>query len=242
MSNVVVYLDPLLFAAVPYAVFLSFFIFTIHRYRAEAFTYSSLSSQFLENRTHFWGLAPLHFGLIVVLLGHVVAFLVPRQILLWNSQPLRLYILEVTALVFGLLAVIGLAGAMVRRFSDPKVLVVTSLLDWVIEALLLLQAASGVYVAVFHPWGSSWFAAAVVPYLWSLLRFHPDISFIAAMPFAAKLHIVNFYLLIGLFPFTRLVHILVIPNPYLWRKPQVVRWYGAARAVAGETARTGVRP
>ena len=22
------------------------------------------------------------------------------------------------------------------------------------------------------------------------------------------------------------VHVLVIPNPYLWRKPQVVRWYG----------------
>ncbi len=21
------------------------------------------------------------------------------------------------------------------------------------------------------------------------------------------------------------VHVLVIPNPYLWRKPQVVRWY-----------------
>jgi hypothetical protein len=22
------------------------------------------------------------------------------------------------------------------------------------------------------------------------------------------------------------VHVLVVPNPYLWRKPQVVRWYG----------------
>jgi len=28
-----------------------------------------------------------------------------------------------------------------------------------------------------------------------------------------------------LFPFTRLVHLLVVPNPYLWRKPQMVRWY-----------------
>jgi len=32
--------------------------------------------------------------------------------------------------------------------------------------------------------------------------------------------------LIGFFPFTRLVHILVVPNPYLWRRTQVVRWYG----------------
>ncbi len=46
------------------------------------------------------------------------------------------------------------------------------------------------------------------------------------MPLAVKLHIVNAFVLIGFFPFTRLVHILVTPNPYLWRKPQVVRWYG----------------
>jgi nitrate reductase gamma subunit len=233
MADAGTYLDLFLFAVLPYAVFLSFFIFTIHRYRAETFTYSSLSSQFLENRTHFWGLAPLHFGLIVVLAGHVVAFLIPRQILLWNSKPLRLYILEVTALVFGLLAVIGLAGAIARRVSDPKVRIVTSVLDWVMEGLLLLQVASGVYVAVFHPWGSSWFASTATPYLLSLLKFSPDVSFVMALPFAVKLHIVGFYLLIGLFPFTRLVHILVIPNPYLWRKPQVVRWYGRAGSPAG---------
>jgi nitrate reductase gamma subunit len=44
------------------------------------------------------------------------------------------------------------------------------------------------------------------------------------MPWLVKLHILNAYLLILLFPFTRLVHVLVVPNPYLWRKPQVVRW------------------
>ena len=44
------------------------------------------------------------------------------------------------------------------------------------------------------------------------------------MPLLFKVHVVNAWLLIGFFPFTRLVHILVVPNPYLWRKPQVVRW------------------
>ncbi len=46
------------------------------------------------------------------------------------------------------------------------------------------------------------------------------------MPHMVKLHIINAFVIVGFFPFTRLVHILVIPNPYLWRKPQVVRWYG----------------
>ncbi len=225
MPNALAYLDPLLFAALPYAVFLNFFIFTIHRYRSETFTYSSLSSQFLENRQHFWGLAPFHFGIIVVLTGHVIAFLIPRQILLWNSRPLRLYILEVSALIAGLLTLIGYLGAAVRRLTDTKVRYVTSVLDWILTALLFTQIASGVYVAVFHPWGSSWFAASLSPYLWSLLKFSPDVSYLATMPLAIRLHLINFFLLIGIFPFTRLVHILVIPNPYLWRKPQVVRWY-----------------
>jgi nitrate reductase gamma subunit len=155
----------------------------------------------------------------------VVAFLVPRQILLWNSKPLRLYILEISALIFGLLALVGLLGAINRRLTVSKVREVTSVLDWHVLALLLAQIASGIYVAVFHPWGSSWFAAAITPYLWSLIRFNPDLGFISAMPLAVKLHIVLAYVVIGLAPFTRLVHILVVPNPYLWRRPQVVRWY-----------------
>ena len=44
------------------------------------------------------------------------------------------------------------------------------------------------------------------------------------MPILVKLHIINAFLIITVFPFTRLVHILVVPNPYLWRKTQVVLW------------------
>ena len=219
------YVEPALFGILPYAVFLNFFIFTIHRYRSESFTYSSLSSQFLENRKHFWGLAPFHFGIIVVLAGHLLAFLIPGEVLLWNSRPLRLYALEITGLSFALLAIVGLVGAIRRRMTDPKVLSVTTGADWLIDVLLLFQLVSGVLIAAFYPWGSSWFAASMAPYLWSLLKFSPDISFLATMPLIVKLHIINFYLLIGIFPFTRLVHILVAPNPYFWRRPQLVRWY-----------------
>jgi nitrate reductase gamma subunit len=219
------YLDQLLFVVLPYVAFFTFFLVTIQRYRSRSFTYSSLSSQFLENRQHFWGLVPFHYGILTVLAGHVVAFLVPREILAWNSKPVRLYILEITALIFGLLTVTGLAAAMVRRLSVSKVKQVTSARDWVLYALLLLQVVTGVGVALFHPWGSSWFAASATPYLWSILKLNPDIGAIVAMPWLVKLHIVNAYVVIGFFPFTRLVHVLVVPNPYLWRKPQVVRWY-----------------
>lgn len=220
------YLDAFLFVVLPYLALFSFFLLSIHRYRTHRFSYSSLSSQLLENQDHFWAVVPFHYGILVVLAGHVVAFLIPRQILLWNSHPLRLYVLEFTALVFGLLALIGLLTGIVRRLASKSLRGVTSPMDWVVFSLLLLQISTGVYNAVFHGWGSSWFAASAAPYLWSLVKFHPDSSFVVGMPWAVKLHIVNASILIGLLPFTRLVHILVMPNPYLWRKPQVVRWYG----------------
>lgn len=216
--------DVLLFSVLPYVVLVTFLLTTIQRYRQRTFSYSSLSSQFLENERHFWSLVPFHYGILVVLAGHLIAFLFPRELLAFNSKPLRLYILEITALTGGLMTLLGLAAAIVRRWTTLKIRTVTTFSDWVVYALLFLQVANGVYIALAYPWGSSWFAASISPYLWSLVALSPDITTIAPLPWGVKLHIVNAYLLIGFFPFTRLVHVLVIPNPYLWRKPQVVRW------------------
>src|SRR5215469_3805225 len=232
MTSMLPFANGLFFMVCPYLAMFIFFIGTIMRYRKAPFTYSSFSSQFLENNRHFWGLVPFHYGIVIVLLGHIVAFLIPAQILAWNSRPLRLYVLEASALAFGLLALVGLCGAILRRLSFPKVRAVTTRMDWIIFGLLLVQLSSGVYTAVFHPWGSSWFAAALAPYLWSLVKLNPNLGFVTAMPLAVKLHIVMAYALIGLTPFTRLVHVLVAPNPYFWRKNQVVRWYRAPKAVS----------
>lgn len=223
------YLDTLLFSALPYAVMVVFLLGTIQRYRAQSFSYSSLSSQFLENRQHFWALVPFHYGILTVLAGHVVAFLIPRQVLLWNSKPLRLYILEATALAFGITTLVSLGAIILRRLTVPKVKVVTTTADWVVYGLLLFQVVTGVHIAIFRPWGSSWFAASAAPYLWSLIKLNPEIGYLVAMPLLVKVHIISAFLVIGFFPFSRLVHILVVPNMYLWRRPQVVRWNGDPR-------------
>ena len=230
MTTFANYLDLVLFAILPYVAMVLFLVGTIHRYRSQTFTYSSLSSQLLENKQHFWAVVPFHYGVITVIAGHAIALLLPRQLLLFNSVPLRLYILEVSALIFGLTTLVSLLAIVARRFTDPRVRVVTSRADWVLYAMLLTQVFSGVYVAVFYRWGSAWFAASAAPYLWSMLKLNPNIAVISAMPLAIKLHIVNAWLVIAFFPFTRLVHILVVPNQYLFRKRQVVRWYRRAEA------------
>ena len=232
MTGTFPFANQFFFMVLPYLVMFIFFLGTIARYRNEPYTYSSLSSQFLENKRHFWGLVPFHYGIVTVLIAHVGAFLLPSQILAWDSRPLRLYLLEITGLIFGLLTVVGLIGAIVRRITVSKIRVVTNVFDWIVLTLLLLQTGSGVFVAVFHPWGSAWFAAAISPYLWSLVQFNPNLGYVSLLPIAVKMHIVMAYVIIGVAPFTRLVHILVAPNPYFWRRPQVVRWYRAPRKAA----------
>ncbi len=219
------FFDQFLFVVIPYICLFTFLLMSIYRYRVRPFSYSSLSSQFLENKHHFWALVPFHYGILVVTAGHFLAFLLPRTLLAWNSRPWRLYVLEISALVFGILTLIGLVAAIMRRMNNDRVRMVTSRMDWLLFFMLLVQTVSGVSIALFYRWGSCWFATIMSPYLWSIFQLAPDITFVVAMPWLIKLHIVLAFLTIGLFPFTRLVHVLVIPNPYLWRKPQVVRWY-----------------
>jgi nitrate reductase gamma subunit len=218
------YLDLFLFSAVPYIAAVVFLLMTIYRYRSEAFSYSSLSTQFLENKYHFWGMVPFHYGILAVFVLHMACFAIPDAVLSWNAAPIRLYALEITGLALAVLALVGIVNISLRHMVSRRARVVANWSDWLLFTVLIIQIVSGIAIAVVYPWGSSWFASTLSPYLWSLVVFKPDLSLVAPLPLLVKFHIVSAFGLILLFPFTRLVHVLVMPNPYLWRKTQVVRW------------------
>ncbi len=216
--------DDLLFGILPYVAMGVFLLMTIQRYRQRTFTYSSLSSQFLENRQHFWGSVPFHYGLLFVLFLHLAGLFIPDVILAWNAAPLRLFITEATGLAMAVITLVGLVNIVLRRLNDSKTRTVTTVSDWIVYGLIGVQVITGISVALFHGWGSSWFATSLTPWLWSLVTLQPEVGYVSALPWMVKLHVVNAWLLIGFFPFTRLVHVLVVPNPYLWRRTQVVIW------------------
>lgn len=216
--------DLVLFGALPYVAMVIFLVVTIQRYRQQTFSYSSLSSQFIENRQHFWSSVPFHYGILGVLAIHVAAFALPGAVLAWNGEPVRLVVLEVSGFALAILTVVGLVNIVARRIGSLPLRRVTSVSDWVLYALLFVQVGSGIAVAWTHSWGSSWFATSASPWLWSLVTLSPDVSYVAPLPLLVKVHVVNAWVLIGVFPFTRLVHVLVIPNMYLWRRPQLVIW------------------
>lgn len=236
-------LNTFLFVVFPYLAVFVFIGGVIYRRRRKGFTVSSLSSQFLEGGKLFWGSIPFHIGLLVVLGGHLVAFLFPQGILAWNSSPIRLIILEASAFVFGLTVVIGLGSLMVRRFTNPRIRAVTTRMDVAIEVLLFVQVVLGCWIAVGFRWGSSWFAADLSPYLWSLVKFSPEPAAVFALPWVIKLHIAGAFLILFMVPFTRLIHFIVAPLDYLVRPYQQVMWNWDRKAIRDPgTAWSPTRP
>jgi len=217
-------IDQLLFAVFPYVAIVLAVVVTFGRYLRDRFSYSSLSSQFLEDRKLFWGSVPFHYGILVILAGHLIGFLAPASVLGWNTAPVRLYVLEVTALAFGLLALWGAAALFARRLTDRRIWAITSPMDLVLLVALLGQVGTGVLTALFYRWGSSWYAASAVPYLWSILKLSPETTLVANLPLLPRLHIIGAFVIVALLPFTRLVHLLSFPFSYFWRPYQVVVW------------------
>lgn len=217
-------LDVLAFAALPYVAVVLFLVVSIQRYRRDPFTFSSLSSQFLESKQLFWGSVPFHIGVLTLFFGHLVGFLFPREVMLWNSMPARLFILETTAFIAAVLTLVGLVGLVVRRINTPRLRINTTWVDIFVYLILLFQIGTGIWIALYLRWGSAWYTQTIVPYLWSLAKFQPDIQRVTELALMAKLHVVGAFILFAAFSFTRLVHVLVAPVPYLWRPLQLVIW------------------
>lgn len=219
-------MNSIFFAYLPYALLMLAIAGTIYRYQTNKYTWSTQSSEFLENRALFFGSFPWHYGIIFVLLIHIVGLIVPQGILAWNSVPIRLYILEISGLAFGFLALFGLLALIYRRLTNSRVKALTSSWDVLLLIVLLIQVVTGLGNAILYRWGSNWYAAAAVPWIWSVFKLNPNVDYVANLPLITKVHIFNAMIFIGLIPFTRLVHFVVInPYKYLWRPYQVVRWY-----------------
>ncbi|HLC18040.1 MAG TPA: respiratory nitrate reductase subunit gamma [Thermodesulfobacteriota bacterium] len=218
--------NQLLFGAAPYILVFIGVVGAIWRYRTNRFSWSSQSSQFVENKTLFFGSFPWHYGIIILLLGHILGLIIPRSFLWWNSVPVRLYILELTAVSLAFLALFGLLALIYRRITNTRVKGLTSSWDVLILIVLLIQVVTGLGNAILYRWGSNWYAAAAVPWMWSLFKLNPNVAYVANLPLITKVHIFNALIFIALIPFSRLVHFIVLnPYKYLTRPYQVVRWY-----------------
>ncbi len=213
------------FVAIPYVALTLAIGGGLYRYYTNRFSYSSLSSQLLENRWLFWGSVPWHYAIVPILLAHLLAALAPPVARAVLGVPAVRAALELAGMALALFAIFGILTLMVRRMSRRSLAgASTSPMDWVVLAALLLQASSGFGVALFERWGSLWYLSTAVPWFWSIARLQPDASAVAVMPLLVQFHFVLGFLVILLLPFTRLVHLVSVPLSYLWRPYPLVVW------------------
>jgi nitrate reductase gamma subunit len=218
-------MDGFFFIALPYVALVLAFGVGAYRYIFNRNTYSSLSSQLLENRKLFWGSVTWHYGITLILLMHLLAAFLPGVAEWILGGNIRRFVLELTGIALGLYTLFGLIVLIARRLA-PRSLAqtATTYMDGVVLFILLVQIVSGVGVAIFDRWGGLWYLRTAVPWFWSLARLHPDASTVNTMPILPSLHFVTGFIVILLFPFSRLVHLIMFPIHYLWRPRQVVIW------------------
>jgi nitrate reductase gamma subunit len=216
--------DTIFFVIFPYIATATAVGATIYRSIYRLFTISSMSSQLLERKKLYWGSVSFHYGIVLVLLGHLLALLLPQSLRLWNAIPVRLYLLELTGLALGIWALVGLVILVWRRLSEKRLRVISTPMDIIVLVLLLVSTLTGVLVATLYRFGITWFTAIFTPYLLSLLTLQPNLALVSPLPWLVKLHVLNFFVLLAVFPFSRLVHIIAYPLSYLFRPWQLVIW------------------
>jgi nitrate reductase gamma subunit len=214
--------NQLIFDVFPYVALTLAVAGTVFRWRAQPFTVSALSSQLLERRKLYWGSVAFHWGISILLLAHLAILILPRAVERWNQVPMRLYALEIAGVALAVWTLVGLGILVFRRLSEPKVKAVTGRMDLALLAVLVLQVVTGLWIALGYRFGSLWAPAVFVPYIRSVLSLQPRSDLVAALPWVLQLHVLTFFALLALFPFSRMVHILSLPLGYLARPWQIV--------------------
>ncbi len=220
-------LDVLLFLILPYAALTSFVLGHIWRYRRDQFTITSRSTQLLERRWLRPGSLLFHVGMLAVLAGHVGGILVPASLTerLGVSDDLYHQTAGAAGTAAGTAMAVGFVILLVRRMAVPEVRITTTRSDWIVEGLLAVVIALGMWATVaVNLLGAGYdYRATVSPWFRSLFTLDPDTVLIAGAPMVYRLHVIAAWLLLALWPYTRLVHAWSVPVGYLTRSPILYR-------------------
>jgi nitrate reductase gamma subunit len=217
-------LNTLIFIVLPYTALALFLVVTPYRWFSNRLTWTAYSTQFVEQKSLFWGINPWHYGILPLLGAHFLGIIAPGPMKSLLSNQGTLIALESIGLALGLFALFGSLVLLLRRSNSPMLKRMTVASDWVLLYLLAVQAATGVYISLFMRWGSQWYLHTAVPYFHSLLTFSPQVEYLADFPLVFKLHAAGAFLMVALLPFTKLVHIVDHPLSFLKDPPLLYRW------------------
>lgn len=139
--------------------------------------------------------------------------------------------------VSGAAIVVGFAILVYRRLRVARVRVTTTRSDLVLYPVLSAAILFGMLATA---WGSAAdryaYRETVSPWFRGIFAFDPHASLMTSAPFLFQTHAVTAWLLLAVWPFTRLVHVWSVPLAYVGRAPVLYRSRGGA-ALARDAGR-----
>ncbi|CAM5780011.1 respiratory nitrate reductase subunit gamma [Ottowia pentelensis] len=226
-------LNAFLFGLYPYICLVVLLLGSLVRFDREPYSWKSDSSQILRNGQLKLGSNLFHYGVLMVILGHFVGFLMPEPLVMWLMSPSQHQLLAMgVGGVSGVIALVGATLLIHRRLSDQRIRGNSRRWDIAVIAMLWLQLALGVItvpLSAQHMDGAMF--ERLVAYVQGVVLLRGDnAQLVQGVPWVYQLHILLGFTIFLVSPFTRMVHIWsgVGTLAYLVRPHQIVRKRGGS--------------
>lgn len=210
-SEFTVYLHKFIFGIYPYIALSIFFLGSLVRFDREQYTWKSDSSQLLHRGNLRLGNILFHIGIIGLLFGHAAGLLTPVWVwdMLGVSHSLKQGVAMGAGGVMGLICLSGILLLLYRRFTNERLIAVSTLKDkivmlWILATLLL--GLSSIYVSGSHMDGHT--MVLLMTWAQHIFTLRADAEgYLVGAPMVFQLHLFMGMSLFVIFPFTRLVHV-----------------------------------
>ena len=222
-----------LFAVFPYLAMAVFVVGMVWRYKYDKFGWTTRSSQLYESKLLRIGSPLFHYGVLLAVLGHAMGLIIPKA---WTDaigiDQHTYHLMAVGGGVLaGLMVTVGFIILVFRRRTVKTVFNATTVNDKVMYLVLGLNIFFGMWNTISTALGDEHFynyREGVSIWFRSIFAFQPNVEAItmAGTPLQFQVHAVLSFLLILIWPFTRLVHVFSAPIQYVARPYIVYRSKG----------------
>lgn len=212
------YLNNFLFTYLPHIAIAVFWFGVITRFVKVNKSIQAQSSQLLADKRVKLGSNLFHIGILAVLLGHFTLFLPEQWYHHFMTTETKRMIALISGSFFGTMTVVGMFILTIRRARNARVRFNSRFQDYFIILLLIFEAVLGLSSITATATGTVAEYASLGQWAVKIITFQPDAgALIAANSLVYKIHIVVGLFIIMIFPYTKLMHMLVFPFVYFFR-------------------------
>ncbi len=213
------FINNLLFTYLPHISMTLFWFGIITRIVMSPQSLQAESSQFLSKKGQRWGGNLFHYGILMVFLGHFTGLFTPANFYHLLMTTATKKVLAVTmGSIFGTAAVVGITILIIRRLKNERIRINSKPQDVLLLILLLVEMMLGMISITITAGSSVENYAELGVWAQKVITFQPDAgSMIAGHSLIYKLHIVVGLFIFMIFPYTKLMHMFVMPIAYFFR-------------------------